>query len=88
LFAGALYGDWLAGLKFTYKYANIDSKQNVSIPQNGTGTFLSGPLTGSTSPLTGFVQISPAEINLKHQLSAARRRLAECMPSAAAGSWM
>ncbi len=65
-FAG---GDWLAGLKFTYKYANIDSKQNVSIPQNGTGTFLSGPLTGSTSPLTGFVQISPAEINLKHQLS-------------------
>jgi hypothetical protein len=65
-FAG---GGWLAGLKFTYKYANIDSKQNVSIPQNGTGTILSGPLAGSTGPITGFVQISPAEINLKHQLS-------------------
>ena len=34
-FAG---GDWLAGLKFSYKYANIDSKENVSIPQKGTGT--------------------------------------------------
>ena len=65
-FAG---GDWLAGLKVTYKYANIDSKENVTIPQTGTGTFLSGPLTGVSSPITGFVQISPAEINLKHQLS-------------------
>jgi opacity protein-like surface antigen len=65
-FAG---GDWLAGLKFTYKYANINSKENVTIPQTGTGTFLSGPLAGSSSPITGFVQISPAEINLKHQLS-------------------
>jgi hypothetical protein len=35
-FAG---GDWLAGFKFTYKYANIDLKRNVNIPQNGTGTF-------------------------------------------------
>jgi hypothetical protein len=37
--------DWLAGLKFNYKYANIDTKQNVSIPQNGTGAVLSGPQT-------------------------------------------
>ena len=66
-FAG---GDWLAGLKFNYKYANIDSKQNVSIPQNGIGSVLSGPQAGPTGrPLTGFVAISPAEINLKHQLS-------------------
>jgi opacity protein-like surface antigen len=61
--------EWLAGLKFNYKYANIDSKQNVSIPQNGTGTVLSGPNAGLTAPITGFVAISPAEINLKHQLS-------------------
>jgi hypothetical protein len=65
-FAGA---DWLAGLKFNYKYANIDSKQNVNIPQNGTGAVLSGPQAGLTGPITGFVTISPAEINLKHQLS-------------------
>src|SRR3954469_22837778 len=65
-FAG---GDWLAGFKFNYKYANIDSKQNVIIPQNGTGAVLSGPQTGLTAPITGFVAISPAEINLKHQLS-------------------
>jgi opacity protein-like surface antigen len=62
-------GDWLAGLKFNYKYANIDTKQNVSIPQNGTGAVLSGPQAGLTGPITGFVAISPAEINLKHQLS-------------------
>jgi len=61
--------DWLAGLKFTYKYANSDSKQVVSIPQNGTGTILSGPGAGTTAPITGFVQGNPAEINLKHQLS-------------------
>ena len=60
-------GDWLAGLKFSYKYANIDSKENVSIPQNGTGTVLVG--TPTTAPITGFVQISPAEVNLKHQLA-------------------
>ena len=65
-FAG---GDWLAGFKFNYKYANTDSKQNVSIPQNGTGAVLSGPQAGLTGPITGFVAISPAEINLKHQLS-------------------
>jgi len=65
-FAG---GDWLAGFKFNYKYANIDSKQNVIIPQNGTGAVLSGPQAGLISPITGFVAISPAEINLKHQLS-------------------
>ena len=65
-FAG---GDWLAGIKFNYKYANINSKQNVSIPQDGTGVVLSGPQAGLTGPITGFVTISPAEINLKHQLS-------------------
>ena len=65
-FAG---GDWLAGLKFTYKYANIDSKQNVNIPQNGTGTILRGPGAGTINSITGFVLINPAEINLKHQLS-------------------
>jgi opacity protein-like surface antigen len=64
-FAG---GDWLAGLKFTYKYANIDSKENVSIPQTGTGT-LFAVIPPTTGPITGFVQISPAEINLKHQLA-------------------
>jgi opacity protein-like surface antigen len=62
-------GVWLAGLKFTYKYTNIDSKQNVSIPQNGTGSILSGPGAGTTNSITGFVLISPAEINLKHQLA-------------------
>jgi opacity protein-like surface antigen len=41
----------------------------VSIPQNGTGAVLSGPQAGLTGPITGFVAISPAEINLKHQLS-------------------
>ena len=58
--------DWLAGLKFTYKYANINSKENVTIPQTGTGTILVGP--PATAPITGFVQ-GPAEINLKHQLA-------------------
>jgi opacity protein-like surface antigen len=61
-------GDWLAGLKFTYKYANIDSTEIVTIPQTGTGTRLAGPGAPSTGPITGFVQGS-AEINLKHQLS-------------------
>jgi opacity protein-like surface antigen len=63
-FAG---GDWQAGLKFNYKYANIDSKENVSIPQAGTLTTVVGPPT--TENITGFVQISPAEINLRHQLA-------------------
>jgi opacity protein-like surface antigen len=63
-FAG---GGWQAGLKFNYKYANIDSKENVSIPQAGTLTTVVGPPT--TENITGFVQISPAEINLRHQLA-------------------
>lgn len=63
-FAG---GNWLAGLKFTYKYANVDSQENVNIPQTGTGSLLVGP-NPRTAPITGFVLISPAEINLKHQL--------------------
>jgi opacity protein-like surface antigen len=62
-------GDWLAGVKFTYKYANIDSKQVVSIPQNGAGVILAGAAAGTAGPITGFVQSNPAEINLKHQFS-------------------
>jgi hypothetical protein len=70
-FAG---GGWLGGFKFNYKYANIDSQQNVIIAQNGTGAILSGPHAGTVAPITGFVTISPAEINLKHQLSPDRNR--------------
>ena len=62
-------GDWLVGLKFTYKYANIESKKNVIIPQNGNGSIVSGPRAGFAGPITGFVQISPAKVNLTHQLS-------------------
>ena len=58
-------GAWQAGLKFTYKYANIDSKENVSIPQAGSFTIVGG----STVNFVGFVPLSPAEINLKHQLA-------------------
>jgi opacity protein-like surface antigen len=61
-------GDWLAGLKFTYKYANVDSKENVIIPQTGTGTILVGPQAPSTGPITGFVR-GLAQIHLKHQLA-------------------
>lgn len=64
-FAG---GSWLAGLKFTYKYANINSTETVNIPQAGTGTILSGPQAGTSAPITGFV-LGQAEINLKHQLA-------------------
>jgi hypothetical protein len=39
----------------------------VSIPQTGTLTTVVGPPT--TENITGFVQISPAEINLRHQLA-------------------
>ena len=63
-FAG---NDWLAGLKFNYKYANIDSKENVNVPQAGTLTTVVGPPT--TENITGFVQVNPAEINLRHQLA-------------------
>src|SRR5262245_21302958 len=63
-FAG---GDWQAGFKFIYKYANIVSRENVSVPQSGPLTTVVGPPT--TVPITGFVQISPAEINLRHQLA-------------------
>jgi opacity protein-like surface antigen len=60
---------WLAGLKFIYKYANVDSKENVIIPQTGTGTTFVGPQAPSTAPITGFVQGLLAQINLKHQLA-------------------
>lgn len=60
-------GEWQAGLNWTYKYVNIESKENVSIPQEGTLTTVVGP--PMTIPITGFVQISPAEINLKHQFA-------------------
>jgi opacity protein-like surface antigen len=59
--------DWLAGIKFNYKYANIDSKENVNVPQAGTLTTVVGP--PNTENITGFVQVSPAEINLRHQLA-------------------
>jgi opacity protein-like surface antigen len=55
----------VAGLKFTYKYANVDSKENVSVPQAGSFTTIGG----ATINFPGFVTISPAEINLKHQLA-------------------
>jgi hypothetical protein len=63
-FAG---GNWLAGLKFTYKFANIDSNENVTIPQTWSGTILVPPPPTNTS-LTGFVR-GLADINLKHQLT-------------------
>jgi opacity protein-like surface antigen len=62
-------GGWLAGFKFAYKYANADSRENVNIPQNGTGSILTGPTAGTSAPITGFVLSSPAEINLQHQFS-------------------
>lgn len=62
-FAG---GDWLAGFKFTYKYANINSKEIVNIPQTGTGTVFA--VSPTSMPITGFVE-GPVEINLKHQLA-------------------
>ena len=62
-------GGWLGGFKFTYKYANIDSKQTVIIPQDGTGSILAGPGAVTGAPITGFVQGDPAEINLRHQFS-------------------
>jgi outer membrane immunogenic protein len=60
-------GNWLAGLKFTYKYANINSQENVNIPQEGIGTIFVPPPPRS-APITGFV-LGSAEINLKHQLA-------------------
>jgi opacity protein-like surface antigen len=46
---------------------NIDSKENVTIPQTGTGTILVPP-PPTVIAVTGFVQ-GLAEINLKHQLA-------------------
>ena len=63
-FAG---GAWQACLKFTYKLANIDSKENVSIPQEGSFTTIVGPPI--TIDFPGFVPIIPAEIELKHQFA-------------------
>ena len=58
-------GAWLAGIKFTYKYANNNSKENVAIPQTGSFTTVGGV----TVNFVGFVPILPAEVNLKHQLA-------------------
>ena len=63
-FAG---GAWQAGLKFTYKLANIDSKENVGIPQEGSFTTIVGPPI--TIDFPGFVPITPAKIELKHQFA-------------------
>jgi opacity protein-like surface antigen len=68
-YTAAVGGGWLVGFKFAYKYANADSKENANIPQNGTGSILSGPDAGTVAPITGYVLSSPAEINLKHQFS-------------------
>lgn len=62
-FAG---GDWQAGVKFNYKYANSKSQEIVSVPQAGTLTTVVGQQT--TQNITGFVQISPAEVVLRHEL--------------------
>jgi opacity protein-like surface antigen len=58
-------GTWLAGIKFTYKYADNNSKENVAIPQTGSFTTVGGV----TVNFVGFVPILPAEVNLKHQLA-------------------
>jgi len=58
-------GAWLAGIKFTYKYANNNSKQNVIIPQTGSFTTVGG----LTVNFVGFVPVLPAEFNLQHQLA-------------------
>src|SRR5256714_13257754 len=50
-------GYWLAGLKFNYKYANIDWKQNVSSTQNGTVAVLSEPQAGVAGPFIGAVAV-------------------------------
>jgi hypothetical protein len=82
-FAG---GAWQAGLKFTYKLANIDSKENVSIPQEGSFTTIVGPPI--TIDFPGFVPITPAKIELKHQFvlcprSAARSARSRSVPAVA-----
>ena len=63
-FAG---GDWQAGVKFNYKYANSKSQETVSVPQAGTLTTVVGQQT--TQNITGFVQINPAEVILRHELT-------------------
>lgn len=66
---GVLFGGgaWQAGLKFTYKYAGIDSDESVSIPQEGSLTTTGSPPT--TIDFLGFVPIRSAQIELKHQLA-------------------
>jgi opacity protein-like surface antigen len=64
----APFGDgWQAGLKFTYKLADIDSNESVSIPQEGSVTTTVGPPI--TIPFLGFVPIRSAEVELKHQFA-------------------
>jgi len=62
-----LPGDWLAGSNYLQiRKHRLEAEREHS--QNGTGTFLSGPLAGSTGPLTGSCR-SAQRNNLKHQLS-------------------
>ncbi|MBM3545168.1 MAG: hypothetical protein FJX44_11840 [Alphaproteobacteria bacterium] len=63
-----LGGAWQGGLKFTYRYANIDSSESVSIPQAGSVSTLP-PLPPDTIDFTGFVPIRKAEMELKHQFA-------------------
>ena len=50
-------GAWLAGIKFTYKDANNNSKENVAISQTGSFTTVGGV----TVNFVGFVPILPAD---------------------------
>ena len=63
-----LGGAWQAGLKFTYKYANLDSSDDtISIPQSGAFTTTVG--RGRTIPFSGFVPVGSSQITLKHQFA-------------------
>ena len=65
-FAG---GDWLAGLKFNYKYANIDSKREREHSAEWDRRHTERTAGRTHRTYHRVRGISPAEINLKHQLS-------------------
>ena len=71
-------GDWQAGLKFNYKYANIDSKENVSIPQAGTLIPWSDRRPPKTSPALcrSTRRRSISGISLRHRNNRPRVRQA------------